>query len=165
MWAYRNTPHESICEKPSFLLYDLDCRNPTEAALLPPSPLQQTNVRDYQRELVLSLSSAQKLAVSCIQEAQWRYKLHYDKTALPASYDIGDWVLVRFLQEKSGPRRKLCRPWHGPSVSIIATDITVVKEKIHMFTKLGEVVPARPTSRFLLVLNQKAWTRPPSEVG
>ena len=37
LWAYRNTPHESTGEKPSFLLFGIDCRTPTEAALLPPS--------------------------------------------------------------------------------------------------------------------------------
>lgn len=36
LWAYRNTPHESTKEKPSFWLYGVDCRSPTEAALLPP---------------------------------------------------------------------------------------------------------------------------------
>lgn len=37
LWAYRNTPHESTGEKPSFLLCGHDCRSPTEAALFPPS--------------------------------------------------------------------------------------------------------------------------------
>lgn len=36
LWAYRNTPHEATGEKLSFLLFGLDCRTPTEAALLPP---------------------------------------------------------------------------------------------------------------------------------
>ncbi len=35
MWAYRNTPNESTGEKPSFLLFGLDLRSPTEAALMP----------------------------------------------------------------------------------------------------------------------------------
>ena len=48
LWAYRNTPHESTGEKPSLLLYGIDCRSPTEAALLPPTPLQTTDVNDYQ---------------------------------------------------------------------------------------------------------------------
>ena len=30
--AYRNTPHSSTGEKPSFLLFRVDCRSPTEAA-------------------------------------------------------------------------------------------------------------------------------------
>ena len=33
LWAYRNTPHGSSGEKPSFLLFGWDCRSPTEAAL------------------------------------------------------------------------------------------------------------------------------------
>ena len=31
LWAYRNTPHEATGEKPSYLLFGLDCRTPTEA--------------------------------------------------------------------------------------------------------------------------------------
>ncbi len=40
LWAYRNTPHESTREKPSFLLFGFDCRSPTEAALLTPTPVR-----------------------------------------------------------------------------------------------------------------------------
>ncbi len=40
LYAYRNVPHESTNEKPSFLLYGVDCRSPTEAALLPPSEVE-----------------------------------------------------------------------------------------------------------------------------
>ena len=47
LWAYRNTPHESTGEKPSFLLFGMDCKSPTEAALLPPTPIQVTDVSDY----------------------------------------------------------------------------------------------------------------------
>ena len=35
LWAYRNTPHDSTGEKPSFLLFGVDCRSPTEAAVVP----------------------------------------------------------------------------------------------------------------------------------
>jgi len=58
VWAYRNTPHESTGEKPSFLLFGFDCRSPTEAALLPPTELEVTDVTEYRQELVASLSSA-----------------------------------------------------------------------------------------------------------
>lgn len=33
LWAYRNTPHESTKQKPSFLLSGIDLRSPTEVAL------------------------------------------------------------------------------------------------------------------------------------
>ena len=32
LWGYRNTPHESTGEKPSYLLFGVDCRTPTERA-------------------------------------------------------------------------------------------------------------------------------------
>ncbi len=34
LYAYRNTPHESTGEKPSYLLFGTDLRSPTEAAFL-----------------------------------------------------------------------------------------------------------------------------------
>ena len=43
LWAYHNTPHESTQEKPSFLLYGVDCRSLTEAAFLPQEGLEFTN--------------------------------------------------------------------------------------------------------------------------
>ena len=52
LWAYRNVPHSSTGEKPSFLLYGFDCRHPTEAALLPPKSLGPIDVSDYHEELV-----------------------------------------------------------------------------------------------------------------
>ena len=33
LWAYQNVPHESTGEKPSFLLFGIDCRSPTDAVL------------------------------------------------------------------------------------------------------------------------------------
>ena len=36
LWAYRNTPHDTTGEKPSFLLFRWDCESPSEAAMLPP---------------------------------------------------------------------------------------------------------------------------------
>ena len=66
LWAYRNTPHESTGEKPSYLLLGMDCRSPTEAALMPPSELRPIDVDDYREELILSLSSARNTAAESI---------------------------------------------------------------------------------------------------
>ena len=79
LWAYRNTPHDSTGEKPSFLLLGHDCRTPTEACYLLDTPAQVTSVGDYREELMLSLMSAQDLAAQSIQKAQERYKRNYDK--------------------------------------------------------------------------------------
>ena len=32
----------------------------------------------------------------------------------PATYRVGEWVLVKFPADESGKLRKLARPWHGP---------------------------------------------------
>ena len=70
LWAYHNTPHSSTGEKPSFLLFGVDCRSPTEAAYLPADDTCPTDLEDYREELMLSLKSARELASSCIQKAQ-----------------------------------------------------------------------------------------------
>ena len=44
LWAYRNVPHDSTGEKPSFPLHGIDCRTPMEAALLPTHPVEPTEV-------------------------------------------------------------------------------------------------------------------------
>ena len=114
LWAYRNTPHESTGEKPSFLLYGHDCRSPTEAALLPSSRLDPVDVEDYREEMVVALSEARELAVKLIRKAQQRYQKQYDKRSAPSQLRVGDWVFVYFPQEESGRMRKLSRPWFGP---------------------------------------------------
>ena len=52
------TPHTTTCEKPSFLLFRVDCRSPTEVAFMPVTNVCPTNVEDCRKELMLSLSSA-----------------------------------------------------------------------------------------------------------
>ena len=56
LWAYRNTPHSSTGEKPSFLLFGADLRMPTEAAYLPVADIFLTTAEDYIEELIISLS-------------------------------------------------------------------------------------------------------------
>ena len=129
LWAYRNTPHDSTKEKPSFLLFGIDLKSPTEASLLPPDSLDPTDLGSYREELILSLSSARELAVTSIQEAQKSYKAQYDKRARPIEFRLGDWVFVRFPEEETGRKRKLSRPWYGPFRVIARKDpnLTVIK--------------------------------------
>ena len=93
LWAYRNTPHESTKEKPSFLLFGIDLKSPTEAS--PPDSLTPTDLGSYREELMLSLSSARELAVASIQEAQRSYTSQYDKRANTVDFRLGDWVFVQ----------------------------------------------------------------------
>lgn len=89
LWAYRNIPHEATDEKPSFLLFGLDCRSPTEAALLPPNPLENVELDNYRTQLILSLSTPHELAANSIQKAQVKYKTHYDKKTKSMSLETG----------------------------------------------------------------------------
>ena len=129
LWAYRNTPHEATREKPSFLLFGIDCRSPTEAAYLPTTTSPAIPVADYRQELIHSLSSARKLACQCVAEAQKRYKFQYDKHLQPIDFQLGDWVFVHFPQDETGPLRKLSRPWHGPYrvIAVDEPDVTLIK--------------------------------------
>ena len=129
LWAYRNTPHETTGEKPSFLLFGWDCRSPTEAAFLPAGDIIPTSVSDYREELMVSLSLARKSALENVRRSQRRYKSQYDRKADKYQYRVGDWVLIRFPSDETGKLRKLSRPWHGPYrvVSCDDTNLTAVK--------------------------------------
>ena len=129
LWAYRNTVHESTGEKPSFLLFGLDLRSPTEAAFMKPTDPIPSNIEDYCKEVMLSLSSARELAVQSVQKAQKRYKKFYDRKAEQVDYRVGDWIFIRFPAEESGRGRKLSHPWHGPYriISKRDPDVTAVK--------------------------------------
>ena len=72
VWAYRNTPHDTTNEKPSFLLLGVDCRYPSEAALLPPNDCNPALVEDYREELILNLAHAPTLHMLALwQRKQW----------------------------------------------------------------------------------------------
>ena len=131
LWAYRNTPHESTKEKPSFLLYGVDCHSPTEAALLPPEGLELTDVTDYREQLMLSLRSARESALFSMRKAQGRYKTQYDKKCKQVNFKLGDWIMIRFPHEESGKQRKLSRPWHGPYRIIQRNDPDVTAVKVY----------------------------------
>ena len=131
LWAYRNTPHTSTGEKPSFLLYGIDCRSPTAAAYLPLEDVNSTDPEDYREELMISLTSAHQLAASCIQKAQRRYKNQYDRRTKEKPLRIGAWVLIHFPQDESGRWRKLSRPWHGPYRITEKTDPDVTCIKVY----------------------------------
>ena len=99
LWAYRNTPHESTGEKPLYLLFGLDCCSPTEASLLPPSPIQLTDVKDYENVIVYGKEVSS-------DNAQKQYK-NYDHLSHPIQYKIGEWILISFPQDETGKNRKL----------------------------------------------------------
>ena len=100
LWAYHNTPHSSTGEKPSFLLFEFDCRHPTEAATLPTKQLNATDITDYLEELVLNLSSARALAAKSILKAQQNQKDQYDRHTNSSKLKVGDWILIHFPHEE-----------------------------------------------------------------
>ena len=131
LWAYRNTPHESIKEKPSFLLFGMDLWSPSQAALFPPSSLTPTTVEDYREQLITSLSVPRELAAASIKESQYQSKERYDRKATVRQFRQGDWVLVRFLSDETGRTRTLSQPWHGPYRLLDHTDTAMKVEKVY----------------------------------
>ncbi len=131
VWAYRNTPHDTTNEKPSFLLLGVDCRYPSEAALLPPNDCNPALVEDYREELILNLAHARTLAAETMGQAQQKYKACYDQHTRTPAYKVGEWILIRFPQEESGANRKLSRPWHGPYRIVTSNETGVVATKVH----------------------------------
>jgi len=105
----------------------MDCKTPSEAAYIPPSSLQLTDIEDYKDEVTLVLSSARTEAAKSIQQAQQRYKKQYDCKSNTNTYHKGEWVLIRFPADETGKNRKLSRPWHGPYrvTAVHDPDITV----------------------------------------
>ena len=105
---YRCVPHKLTGEKTSFLLFSVDCRSPTEAALL---PAESVDIDDYRQELIYTSSNARELAVSSIQAAQVKYKKTYDQSTRPLIYQIQDWVLIQPPAEETGQARKSIMVW------------------------------------------------------
>ena len=132
VWAYRNTPHEATGEKLSFLLFGIDCRSPSEAALLPPTQSEEIDeFSDHWQELVVSLSSARSEALKRIRKAQKQYKSQYDMKQHQVELKTGDWVLVYFPKDEAGRNRKLSRPWHDPYHVIKKQDPDVTLCKVY----------------------------------
>jgi len=75
LWTYRNTHHESMLEKPSFFLFGMDCRQPTEAAFMPQTSTDPVTVSDYREELVKVLSSARQCVVETIKKPKINIRL------------------------------------------------------------------------------------------
>ena len=78
LWTYRNVPHTCTGEMPSYSLFGVDLRSPTDAALYPESRVAPT---DYREEVITSFSLACESAVSAMQKAQKKYKKCYDRSS------------------------------------------------------------------------------------
>ena len=157
VWAYRNTPHASTHEKNLYLLFGINCRTPSEAAVLPPASVMPADLGDFREELTISLASAREIAASSIQQAQKKYKKNYDCRGTEKECQVGDWVLVKFPADETSRTSKLSRSWHGPYcvVNIRQPDMTIVKVyrpqdgciEIHQ-TRVTPCPPAFPASYY-----------------
>jgi len=131
LWAYRNTPHDSTGEKPSFLLFGTDLRSPTEAAYHNPNTLVPGTTENYKEEVMLALSSARSLAVESISKAQDRYKHYYDRNTVQSDFRVGDWIFIQFPAVETGRNRKLSHPWQGPYRVLQRNDPDITATKVY----------------------------------
>ena len=114
LFAYRAKPHASAGESPFCLIYGRDPRLPTETCLSPPQSKYVVDVQDYCSDLHRAMSSVWQAARKNVVEAQKRQKRQYDKKAKEHHYRIGERVMVYMPWEKTGKKRKLALPYHGP---------------------------------------------------
>ena len=131
LWGYRNTPHETTGEKPSFLLYGRDLCSPVEAELLSPDRHPPITTKDYREQFLQTLASSRQLTETTIRRAQGRYKGQFDRRAQQHHYKVGDWVMVKFPQQEQGRMRKLSHPWHGPYRVIECNDPDLTVSKVY----------------------------------
>ena len=120
--------------------------------------------------MILSLSTARRLAAEAIKGAQIRYKRTYDQRSKEVNYQLGDWVMVKFPQEETGRLRKLSRPWHGPYRIIDRRDpdVTVVKIyapqegqiQVHQ-TRVAPCSPQLPAGFYWYWTRRSSPGRPP----
>ena len=173
LWAYRNTPHESTAEKPSFLLYGWDCKYPAEAAFLPEAQVDSTALNEYRQQLIKVLKQARELAAQQIQAAQRKYKKQHDRNTSTEKYKEGDWILIRFPHDEVGKQRKLSRPWHGPyrvatstatgvsATKVYTDDRNPIQVHLHRVTRCP---PGFPAGYFWYGSHRKGPGRPPKEL-
>ena len=130
--AYRNTPHDTTREKPSYLLFGKDLRTPTEAAYLPETKNRNVeSLETYWEKFMTGLTVARQLAAETMLKAQKKYKKYYDRGTELNPVHKTDWVMIKFPHEETGSGRKLSRPWHGPYRAVEVTPTGVVAEKVY----------------------------------
>ena len=76
--------------------------------------MYQVDVEDYRLELTHGLTTAWKLARQKIGKAQMRQKEYYDRQAKEPRYKVGGRVMVFMPHDKTGKKRKMALPYHGP---------------------------------------------------
>lgn len=110
LWSYRNTPQDSTGEKPSFLLFGLDCKSPTEATFVHGTSLYLTDLFDYWAVIDFGQRiglQMHQVSSEGIQEETWQEgHVAYD-------YKLGEWELVIFPQKEVDQNSKLSNPGMG----------------------------------------------------
>ena len=135
-------PHEATPEKPSFLLFGIDCCSPTKAAYLPTTTSPAIPIADYRRELIHSLISAGKLACQCVVEAQKRYKFQYDKHYNLSTFNLGIGFLFIFH------RMRLVRyaSYHDPGTVPIGLSLSMSLKSLSSRSISQTTAQSRSTS-------------------
>ena len=113
LFAFRTSPSETTLDSPFYLLYGREPRLPMDASLLPPTD-PSSSIAEHRRRIVQQIETSQRLALENTQRAQQRMKQHYDQSARPPIFQVGDRVWVFTPKTYKGLSKKLLHNWHGP---------------------------------------------------
>ena len=114
LFAYRVSQQTSTRESPFYLLYVRDPRLPVPAALSLQREHLTIDLKEYGINLHAKLSSAWELARKSLQQAQKKQKTQHDCKVSTQPFRKGESAFLYKPAEKTGERRKLARPSHGP---------------------------------------------------
>ena len=118
LFAYWSTMQPSTGESPLFLLYGRDPQPPTDIALSPPVVRHTMDLDGYKSIMLMTMSSAWKLAQENLQKAQKKQKYQHDKRTRNTEFTVGDRVFVYMAAIRNGLAYKLTRPYKGPYLHI-----------------------------------------------
>lgn len=157
-YVINNTVHSSIKTTPSIMLLGYDQRNHTDNDLK--EVIEQ--LAKIESEVENNRQSSRELAVDATNKIRAYSKEYYDnKHKQPTRYQVGDYVMIRDLQAKTGESRKLKPNYKGPY--IVAKVLN--KNRFVVQDIPGFNMTSRPYNTILSPDKMKPWVKPPVQAS
>ena len=129
LFAYRNVPHDSTGEKPSYLLFGTNCRTPNDVTLLKPPPYSQEMYRITRMNCPFHFVQHERL-----QQRLYRKLSNITRLHMTASSNLSIIMLVTGSW-KSSPRRKQCNSESFPDNGMVPTESLLSMDQILVFPR------------------------------